>query len=292
MKSQPFGGRTNERVRFNPNQVSQPNPVRLVVWKRTMEAIGPTVRSLVSCVDSWRWMESTSLPTVNGKRNSVLLRTTLLAMLAGLIKTAPDAVAADIEADAWPEFDIWIAVDKARKNRIYILNSYTNEPTYQYDETALGISWDQRFHANWSWRVGARYIWKQVDPPDQNETRVVLDLKWFKDLGGGWLLTDRNRLDLRRFEGDDSSSFRYRNRIQIEKSFQAFHKTMTGFASYEIYYDSRYDKLGQRHRFIGGVSVPIVDWASVDVFYGYHVETKPRDETGAALGIAFGIYFY
>ena len=212
-------------------------------------------------------------------------------ILLALMAVPVTGLAADLEADAWPEFDIWIKMDEAGKNRIYILNSYTEEPKYSYDESVIGISWDQRFHKNWSWRVGARYIWKQVDPPDKNETRVVLDLKWFHELGNGWLLTDRNRLDLRNFDGDSSSSFRYRNRVQIEKEFFAFSRNMTGFASYEFYYDSRFNKWGQRHRFIGGVSIPLVKWASVDVFYGYHIETEPKDESGAALGIAFGLYF-
>jgi hypothetical protein len=204
----------------------------------------------------------------------------------------PRSEAADLEAGAWPEFDIWIGLDQAQKNRIYILSSFANEPKFSYEETALGVSWDQRFHTSWSWRAGVRYIWKEVDPPDTNETRAVLDLKWFKDLGGGWLLTDRNRIDLRWFDNGEDMSYRYRNRIQIEKPFPVFSKTVTGFASYELYYDSRFNKWGQRHRFIAGVSVPITDWASVDVFYGYHIETAPKDESGDALGIAFGFYFY
>jgi hypothetical protein len=63
------------------------------------------------------------------------------------------------------------------------------------------------------------------------------------------------------------------------------------FGSYELYYDSRYSRWGQRHRFIGGVSIPLAERASVDLFYGYHIETAPKDETGDAVGIAFGFYF-
>ena len=201
--------------------------------------------------------------------------------------------AADIEGDAWPEFDIWIGMDEENKNRIYILKSFTEEPNFEYQEEATGISWDQRFHENWSWRAGIRYIGKQVNPPDQGETRAVFDLKWFYPLGEDWLLTDRNRIDVRWFDGDDDSSFRYRNRIQLEKPFDIFEHTLTGFASYELYYDSRYDILVQRQRFIGGISIPIVEnKLSVDLFYGYHVESEPKKETGDAVGIAIGIYFY
>ncbi len=219
----------------------------------------------------------------------------IAALVVLFVSATPFAcLAADLEADAWPELDIWIKLDEAGKNRLYILNSYTEEPSVQYQETALGLSWDQRFHKNWAWRIGARYIWKQVEPPDKNETRVVLDLKWFHELGAGsgWLLTDRNRLDLRYFDNDPSSSFRYRNRIQLEKGFPVFSlpRNWTGFASYEIYYDSRFNRLGQRHRFIAGVSVPIFKWLSVDVFPAYHIETEPKEESGAAIGVAIGIY--
>ncbi len=199
--------------------------------------------------------------------------------------------AADLEAEAWPEFDIWIKMDDVGKDRIFILAAFADEPTFQYEETALGISWDRRMNQHWSWRAGVRYIWKAVDPPDTNETRVVLDLKLYKDLGSGWLLSDRNRLDLRKFDNVSSWSFRYRNRLQIEKPFTVFTQEWTGFASYELYYDSRFNRWGQRHRIITGVSVPYSEWGSVDVFLGYHVETEPKKETGAALGIAFGFYF-
>ena len=138
------------------------------------------------------------------------------------------ASASDIEGLGY-EFDIWIKMDEAKKNRIFILNAYTDEPRLGYDESVIGISWDQRFHPHWSWRAGARYIYKEVDPPDTNEARAVLDLKWYQDLGREWLLTNRNRLDLRWFDNSDSMSFRYRNRTQLEKPFKVFSKTLTGF---------------------------------------------------------------
>ena len=36
--------------------------------------------------------------------------------------------AADIEAGAWAEIDIWIGLDDEQKNRIYILKSFTEQP--------------------------------------------------------------------------------------------------------------------------------------------------------------------
>ena len=235
-------------------------------------------------------MERYTTPAPNaGSAIGISISSYGLLVLGLILAVAPKVTAQDLEVEAWPEIDIWIPLDEDRTNRIYVLIAFGNEPNYRYEESAFGVSWDKRFHPNWSFRIGARYIWKEVDPPDVNETRVVLDLKWFKPLGGGWLLTDRNRIDLRRFDTQEVASYRYRNRIQMEKTFKAFSRTLTGFGSYEMYYDSRYDKWGQRNRFIGGVSVPLIAWFSVDVFYGYHIETKPKRETGGAIGVAIGI---
>jgi hypothetical protein len=225
--------------------------------------------------------------------NRLRLTSTCAALLAALLCGAPPARAAELEADAWPEIDVWIKMDEQSRDRIYILISFTEEPSYQYQETALGISWDQRFHEHWSWRAGIRYIDKQVDPPDKGETRAVFDLKWFQKLGPAWLLTNRNRVDVRWFDGDSfgDPSFRYRNRTQFERPLRLLSHDFTGFASYEFYYDSRYDEWGQRQRVIAGVSVPVVERFSVDVFGAYHIETEPKVEDGEALGIAFGLYF-
>ena len=199
--------------------------------------------------------------------------------------------AADIEAGAWPEIDIWIGLDEEQRNRIYILKSFTDEPQFSYEEEVIGVSLDHRLNKRWSLRAGARYISKQAEPPDSNETRVVLDAKWFHELGNDWLLTDRNRLDIRWLENADEASYRYRNRIQLEKPFSVGAMTWTGFGSYEFYFDTRFDAW-QRNRAILGVSIPLGSRASVDIFYGYHAESKPKIEHADAVGIAFGIYFY
>jgi len=223
-------------------------------------------------------------------KSGVMRVLALLAITAQFLVVTP-IWAADVEAGAWPEFDIWIGLDEKQKNRIYILKSFSEEPNFSYEEEATGISLDHRINPSWSVRAGIRYISKQVDPPDANETRAVFDAKWFKPLGNNWLLTDRNRIDVRWIEGTDDPSYRYRNRLQLEKPFKAGNRTLTGFGSYELYYDTRFDDW-QRQRLILGVSVPLHKKLSVDVFYGYHTESQPKDEHADAVGIAIGIYFY
>jgi len=198
---------------------------------------------------------------------------------------------ADIEAESWPEFDIFIGLDKDRKNRIIILNSYARAPEHTYQETALGVSFDRRFSKSWSWRAGLRYIAKEADPPDTDEVRGVFDLKWFRPLGRGWLLTDRNRVDIRYLDKTNKVTYRYRNRIMLEKPFRVGKSDWTGFASVEFYYDSSFNDW-IRTRLIGGVSIPVSTWGALDVFYGYHLETQPNLEDAEAVGLAFSLFVY
>jgi len=212
----------------------------------------------------------------------------LLASLA-ILTVCADARAADLEAEAWPELDIWINLDEAKKTRLYIMNAYAMDLEGTYNETAISVSVDHRLHPNWAVRGGLRYIVKQTDPPDKDEWRGVGDVKLYLPLGRRWQLTDRNRLDLRQLVGG-GFSVRYRNRVMLEKPIPMFGRDITGFGSYEIYYDSNHSAWS-RQRLIGGGSVPIVDWLSVDLFYGYHIETRPKDETAGAWGLAIGLYF-
>ena len=58
----------------------------------------------------------------------------IAAIVVLLMSATPFACLADadLEADAWPEYDI--KLDEAGKNRLYILNSYTEEPSFNYND--------------------------------------------------------------------------------------------------------------------------------------------------------------
>jgi len=73
-------------------------------------------------------------------------RIATLVVLAMLL--APTTVRAlDLEAEAWPEFDIWIKMDETGKNRLFSPASFADEPKFQYEETggALGIAFGLYF---------------------------------------------------------------------------------------------------------------------------------------------------
>jgi hypothetical protein len=68
------------------------------------------------------------------------------------------------------------------------------------------------------------------------------------------LVSDRSRMDLRSIEG--TFSWRYRNRLTVEREFSAGRFRFTPYARGEIYYDSRHDKVS-RTALIAGSSFPI-----------------------------------
>lgn len=77
-----------------------------------------------------------------------------------------------------------------------------------------------------------------------------------KLLPGELLLTDRNREEFRFITGD--FSFRYRNRVTIEREFQVSSvpllraRTITPYVSGEMFYDTRFD-VWNRNRYAVGV---------------------------------------
>jgi hypothetical protein len=103
-------------------------------------------------------------------------------------------------------------------------------------------------------RGGYRYI-KSLDESDPHqEHRIVTEQHLRKLLKADILLSDRNREDYRFINGD--FSFRYRNRVTLEREFLILSRSLTPYASGEIFYDSRFNTWN-RHRFAAGVVVAV-----------------------------------
>lgn len=76
-----------------------------------------------------------------------------------------------------------------------------------------------------------------------------------KLLPGSLLLSDRNREEFRFVNGD--FSFRYRNRVTIEREFHLFkQRNITPYVSGEIFYDTRY-RVWNRNRLALGVQTSL-----------------------------------
>lgn len=132
------------------------------------------------------------------------------------------------------------------------------------------------------------------------EHRFLTEQTLRKPLPGGLLLSDRNREDFRFINGD--FSFRYRNRVTIERELQLFKKrSITPYASGEIFYDTRYSAWN-RNREIVGVQTslrrgPILKLllpkrhVILDLYYARQNDSRSQTKHVNALGVALALYF-
>jgi Protein of unknown function (DUF2490) len=161
----------------------------------------------------------------------------------------------------WPSIEVYINVKP--KVRLYLLGTVSkaiedgelfNAQSY---EAQIGAHVDYIPNEQFILRAGYRYG-RAVGDQDNGfrEHRLLSDQILRKLLPGDLLLTDRNREEFRFITGE--FSFRYRNRVQIEREFKWARvpllkgRTITPYVSGELSYDTRYG-IWNRNRYAVGV---------------------------------------
>jgi hypothetical protein len=122
-----------------------------------------------------------------------------------------------------------------------------------------------------------------------DEHRGVLEATARYPLALGVLVSDRNRMDLRSVGGE--FSWRYRNRLTVEKEFSIGRFKFNPYARGEIYYDSRYDKLS-RNSLIAGSSFPITPHFELEGYLEHQNDSGgSSNRTVNGVGIVVNLYF-
>ena len=207
----------------------------------------------------------------------------ILLLTAGLNQL----IKAQGDVDAWPEFDFWFRLND--QDRIYAMASFATDKARSYEESAFGVAWDRRLNEDWSVRASYRYIYTQTEPINSDESRLILDAKYFLPLGNKFLMSNRNRVDLR-FLNDADFSFRLRDRLQIERPFNVlWNNTLILWSSFEVWYDSRYRIILNRDRLLAGFTFFFTKWISTDLFYAWQNEINPPEQKDA-LGVFLGVW--
>jgi hypothetical protein len=105
----------------------------------------------------------------------------------------------------------------------------------------------------------------------------------------GILMADRNRCDLRFIDG--KYSWRYRNRLTVERLFSIGPLHFTPYARSEAYFDSNYDKFSRVAFDLGSV-FPIGKHMEIEGYYEHQNDTsKSPNRQVNALGTAISLYF-
>ena len=229
-----------------------------------------------------------------------LLRSlTLAALFIALSGTAAHAQSKQL----WPETSTFIKIND--RMRFYLLMTTVKEdrnsteaeigPNFDFYLSPLKIRkrWgpiplDQSKNQHLLVRVGYRYIFPYTDE-GSSEHRGVLEATARLPLVGGILASDRNRMEIRSIEG--SESWRYRNRLTIEREFSIGRFRFNPYLRGEIYYDSRHDKFS-RNALIVGSAFPITRHFELESYFEHQNDSGgSSNRTVNAVGFVANLYF-
>jgi hypothetical protein len=203
------------------------------------------------------WPESSTYIKMNDRMRLYLLMTT--------VKEEQDST----EAEIGPNFDFFLpALNHVRKWSLFPLDESRNQ--------FLVL------------RVGYRYIFPFTEE-GSTEHRGVLELTARHPLARGVVVSDRNRMEIRSIEGEES--WRYRNRLTIERELSIGHFRFSPYIRGEIYYDSRHDKLS-RTALIGGSTFPITRHFEFESYFEHQNDSGgSSNRTLNAVGLVANLYF-
>jgi hypothetical protein len=96
-------------------------------------------------------------------------------------------------------------------------------------------------------------------------------------------------MEIRSIEG--SESWRYRNRLTIEREFSIGRFRFNPYLRGEIYYDSRHDKFS-RNALIGGSAFPITRHFELESYFEHQNDSGgSSNRTVNAVGFVANLYF-
>ncbi len=225
----------------------------------------------------------------------LIYRLTLLLVLASSPAKSQQSV------QFWPEIDTYVKLDD--RFRLFFNASNSREagsaigsefganldiflkPLHRLQRPTL-FRLDRSQSRFLVFRIGYRYL---PSPGQPLENRVVLEATSHHPLVAGAVISDRNRADLRWVGG--VFSWRYRNRLAVERTVPIFSYHFTPYVHAETYYDSNYHKLN-RTALDFGVVFPIRRRFEIEPYYEHmnHTGKSPNRQTDA-VGLTLSVYF-
>jgi hypothetical protein len=133
--------------------------------------------------------------------------------------------------------------------------------------------------------AGYRYI---NEPNAPTENRMVLAVTSHFPLKAGFLISDRNRADLDWKKG--VFTWRYRNRLTLERTFSIRSYHLIPYVSAELFYESQYSKISTTSIYVGSL-FPVGKHVEFNPYYEHDNNTnKHPNEQVTSAGLA--VYFF
>jgi hypothetical protein len=227
-----------------------------------------------------------------------------LGLIAALLLIASPVFAQSVQdVQLWPETDFsW---DLNPSTRLIFVTAATRNRDEPYSEVELGAYLDiyiPRIHPllfhrissvdksrieRFAIRLGYRASRSFDTTPAKSENRLQSDATFRSALPLGFLASDRNRFEFRFVNG--VYSWRYRNEGKTERDFRVLGKTIIGYLSAELFYDSQYNEIS-RWRYSGGIVIPLGKLVTVEPYYTRQASRVPSQPQLNALGLTVNIF--
>jgi hypothetical protein len=108
-------------------------------------------------------------------------------------------------------------------------------------------------------------------------------------LSAGFHVSDRNRPDLNWKDG--IFTWRYRNKLTLDRTFSVYSYHMIPYAAGEGYYESQYDKWSTTALYLGSL-FPVGKHVQFNAYYEHENNTgKHPNQQVNAVGLALYVYF-
>lgn len=222
----------------------------------------------------------------------------LLACWMGLV-VAP-AGAQNTQSQQWPELDLFVKLNSSVRLGGIVKRSTDGE---NYNSAEVGGHLDITYKAlrplaraalrsndeTKGHYVTARVAYSHFDNTEKaNEDRAVLELTPRYSWPWSILMSDRNRTELRFIGG--KFSWRYRNRLTLERSFKIKSYSFTPYVGGELYYDSRYE-IWNKNSYCVGVTFPIHRRIELEPYFERDNDSRSSPAHVNALGFKTSLYF-
>jgi hypothetical protein len=223
----------------------------------------------------------------------------LAGMISVLVLGSPPVAAQTFQV--WPEISTYVKLNS--DVRLYFIATRTREngqgssgeigPNVDfYLKPLLKLQRDTVFQLDKSksrpllLRLGYRYLPSTDEAP---EHRGVMEATARYPLKSGFLVSDRNRADLRFISGE--FSWRYRNRLTVERTVSIVSYHFSPYVRGEVYLDSNYEKWNRTAEILGA-AFPIRQHTEIETYYEHQNDTgKAPNRQVNAFGLALNLYF-
>jgi hypothetical protein len=220
-------------------------------------------------------------------------------LLTGLAVALCPGLQAQSTNEWWPEVDTYLQLTNRLRASLFVARSIDREsynsleigpnldvtlkPFRNRKKTEEGLDTTKRTYL--TFRVGYHSIFGSSG---SRENRGILEVSPRFYAPKAILLTDRHRADLRDING--AFSWRYRNRLTVERAFRIKSLRLTPYLRGEVYYDSRYD-VWNKNSYGGGVVFPVGKHLELEPYFQRDNDSRSSTAQVNAVGFTISLYF-